>query len=191
MVWGRFLVSYCGLSWLQLTAKTFNSFNINHKYTTELGNLFWKQQQQNPKQSALNPSNIAKTLTFIHTQILPQLLKHFFNLLKATKILYHFLVQCKLGFHIDWSPQIFYNLLNLILRFNGKFLFRKLLSYKLLHIWDMGRYTLLKLFSRILHLTLCYESQNTVPKKALTHVSLVQGLLDSFWFTCSRIRQVF
>lgn len=78
-------------------SKTFNSFNINHKYTSELGNLFWKQQQKNSNQPAPNPHKITKTLTFIHTQILSQLLKHFCNLLKATKILCHFLVQCKLG----------------------------------------------------------------------------------------------
>lgn len=52
---GEVLVSYCGLSWPELTVKLFNSFNINHKYTSELGNLFWKQQQKNLKQPAPKP----------------------------------------------------------------------------------------------------------------------------------------
>lgn len=58
-------------------------------------------------------------------------------------------------------------------------------------------YTLLKLFSRILHVNLCYKRTRTMPKKAFTRVSLVHtstsslSLLDNFWFTCSRIVQVF
>lgn len=101
------LVSYCGLSWLQLTAKllTVSTLPINIPQSWEI--YFGNNNKKNPKQPAPNPSKITKTLTFIHTQILSQLLKHFCKLLKATKILYSFLVQCKLDFYIDWGPQIF------------------------------------------------------------------------------------